>query len=264
MEFTNKTIWITGASSGIGKAVALELSHKKVHLILSARNQKELEKVAEACTKNGSTTQVVAFDLADEKSIENATAQIIEKGKPIHSLYHFGGVSQRSIASETPISIDRTLFEINFFGTVLLTKKVLPIMIHNGGGHIAVTTSIVGKFGFPYRTAYSATKHALQGFFESLRAETKHQNIKVSIIIPGRIQTNISMHALTKDGTIHQEVDKGQAEGMAVEKAAKKIVKQLGKNKKEILVGNKELLMVSIRRYIPKLYYYLSSRIEKV
>ena len=117
---------------------------------------------------------------------------VLETEKKIDGLYHFGGISQRSYANETPIEVDRKIFEINFFGTIELTKKVLPIMIENGGGQIGVTTSIVGKFGFPYRSSYAATKHALHGFFESLRAENVSNNILVSMIIPGRVKTNIS------------------------------------------------------------------------
>jgi short-subunit dehydrogenase len=135
-------------------------------------------------------------------------------------------------------------------------------MIKNGGGNIAVTSSIVGKFGFPYRSSYSATKHALQGFFESLRAENTNNNIQVSIIIPGRVQTNISINAIDKDGKAHGKMDDGQDSGITSEKAAKIICKNLKREKKEILVGGKELLMVHIRRFLPRLYYYMSSRIK--
>ena len=137
-------------------------------------------------------------------------------------------------------------------------------MIKNGGGQIAVTSSIVGKFGFPYRSSYSATKHALHGFFESLRAENKQNNIQVSIIIPGRVQTNISLNAINKDGKTHGKMDDGQDSGIPAEKAAKIICRNLKMHKKEILVGGKELLMVHIRRFLPRLYYYLSSRIKPV
>ena len=135
-------------------------------------------------------------------------------------------------------------------------------MIHNGGGQIGVTTSIVGKFGFPYRSSYAASKHALHGFFESLRAENISNKVMVSMIIPGRIKTNISVNALDKDGNIHNKMDEGQDKGMSVEKTARIIVKQLEKEKKEILVGGSELIMVHIRRFFPRLYYYLSTKVE--
>jgi short-subunit dehydrogenase len=135
-------------------------------------------------------------------------------------------------------------------------------MIENGGGQIAVTSSIVGKFGFPYRSAYSASKHALHGFFESLRAENKKNKISVSIIIPGRIKTNISVNALEKDGTAHGKMDEGQDKGKSAEATAKIICRKLKKERKEILVGGLDLMMVHIRRFFPRLYYYMSSRVK--
>ncbi len=262
MNFNKKTIWITGASSGIGQAMAIELSKEKTHLILSGRNLQALETVASGCTANGCQTTIITFDLGNEKSVKNAAKQIAEKGIKIDCLFHFGGISQRSFVSETPVSVDRKIFEINFFGTIALTKYILPQMIKNGGGYIAATSSIVGKFGFPYRSSYSASKHALHGFFESMRAENKKNNITVSVIIPGRIKTNISVNAVNKDGKTHSKMDAGQNTGMSAEKCAKIICRKLKKEKKEILVGGNELVMVHIRRFLPRLYYYLSSRVN--
>ena len=177
-------------------------------------------------------------------------------------MYHFGGISQRSFANETPLSVDRKIFEVNFFGTIGLTKKVLPLMIKNGGGQIGVTTSIVGKFGFPYRSSYSATKQALHGFFESLRSENVRHDIKISMIIPGRVKTNISLNALDKEGNAYSSMDQGQNKGKSVTKTAKIIVSKLQIEKKEILVGGSEVVMVHVRRFFPRLYYYLSSRVK--
>ena len=262
MIFTNKTIWITGASSGIGKAVTLELSKQNTNLILSDINETGLIEVAKTCEKNNCTTLVVPIDLSNEKSVESAARTVLDKKLKIDGLYQFAGISQRSLVNETPLTIDRKIFEINFFGAIALTKAVLPEMIKNGGGQIAVTSSLVGKFGFPYRSSYSATKHALHGFFESLRAENKQNNIKVSIFIPGRVRTNISLNAITKDGKTYGKMDDGQENGISPEKAAKIICRGLKRDKKEILVGGKELIMVHIRRFFPGLYYYLSSRIK--
>jgi short-subunit dehydrogenase len=262
MIFTNKTIWITGASSGIGKAVAIEFSKEKTTLILSDIDETGLAKVAASCEKNGCTTFIAPMDLSDENSVVAAAKKVFDKKLKVDCLYQFAGISQRSLVSETPLFVDRKIFEINFFGAIALTKAVLPEMIKNGGGQIAVTSSLVGKFGFPLRSSYSATKHALHGFFESLRAENKKNNILVSIFIPGRVKTNISVNAITKDGKTHGKMDAGQDTGITAEKAAKIIYKGLKKNKKEILVGGKELIMVHIRRFFPRLYYFLSSRIK--
>jgi len=262
MDFTNKTIWITGASSGIGKAVALLFSNEKTTLILSDINEFGLAEVAEACEKNGCKTLIVPIDLSNEKSVDLAAKTVLDKKMKIDCLYQFAGISQRSLVSETPLFVDRKIFEINFFGAIALTKAVLPGMIENGGGQLAVTSSLVGKFGFPYRSSYSATKHALHGFFESLRAENKQNNILVSIFIPGRVKTNISINAITKDGNSHGKMDEGQNTGISPEKAAEIIYVGLKREKKEILVGGKELIMVHIRRFLPRLYYFLSSRIK--
>lgn len=262
MIFTNKTIWITGASSGIGKAVALELSTENTNLILSDINEKGLTEVADTCKKNGCKTTIIPIDLSDEKSVNKACQSVLDEKIKVDGLYHFAGISQRSLVIETPLFVDRKIFEINFFGAVAITKAILPAMIKNGGGQIAATSSIVGKFGFPYRSSYSATKHAIHGFFESLRAENAKNNIKVSVIIPGRVQTNISINAIDKDGKTHGKMDEGQSSGITAGKAASIICRNLRKEKKEILVGGKELMMLHIRRFLPRLYYYLSSRIK--
>jgi short-subunit dehydrogenase len=262
MNFSEKNIWVTGASSGIGKAVAIELSKRKALLILSGRNEKALKDVAETCIKNGSSARILPFDLGDEKSIIAAAQTLLSEKIKIDGLYHFGGISQRSFVTETPVEVDRKIFEVNFFGTVALTKAVLPWMIENGGGQIAVTSSIVGKFGFPYRSAYSASKHALHGFFESLRAENKENNIRVSVIIPGRIKTNVSVNALNKSGKPHGKMDEGQDKGKSAEWTARKICRKLKKEHKEILVGGMDLLLVYIRRFFPPLYYYMVSKVK--
>jgi short-subunit dehydrogenase len=262
MNFTGKTLWITGASSGIGRAVAIELSLKKCHLILSSRKKEDLDRVASICNKNGSATSIIPFDLSDPVAVEQAAKTVFDNEINIDGLYHFGGISQRSYANETSIAVDRKIFEVNFFGTIELTKRILPVMIKNGGGQIAVTTSIVGKFGFPYRSSYAATKHALHGFFESVRAENVSNNILISMIIPGRVKTNISLNALDKDGNAHSKMDEGQDKGLSAEKSARIIVKKLEKEKKEILVGGSELIMVQIRRLFPRLFYYLSTKVE--
>lgn len=262
MNFNKKSIWITGASSGIGKAVALKISKEKAHLLLSGRNKEALQAVAKECESNGSKTMVLPFDLGDEESIRQVAQQVISSQIKVDALYQFGGISQRSFVSETPLFVDRKLFEVNYFGTIALTKAILPEMIKNGGGQLAVTSSIVGKFGFPYRSSYSASKHALHGFFESLRAENVQNKIRVSVIIPGRIKTNISINAINKDGKTHAKMDEGQDKGMSAERSAEIICRKLKKEKKEILVGGTEVIMVHIRRFLPFLYYRLSSRVK--
>jgi short-subunit dehydrogenase len=230
--------------------------------VLSGRDTEALEKVATDCAAKGSACTVIPFDLGDEASVRAAADAFFKQFDHIDALYHIGGISQRSRVAETPLEIDRRIMEINFFGTILLTKLVLPAMLRQGHGQIAATSSIVGKFGFPQRSAYSASKHALHGFFESLRAENASNGIKVSMIIPGRIQTNISLNALLGDGKSHGMMDEVLARGLPAGKAARIICHRLAKEKKEIHVGGKELLMVQIRRFFPALYYRMAGKMK--
>ncbi len=262
MNFSNKTIWITGASSGIGEALAVEWSQHNTNLILSARNTEKLAQLKNTCEKNGAKCMVVKLDLTAPSTIDEAAKEVFSSFATVDILINNGGISQRSLAIETDIEIDRKVFETNFWGAVYLTKKVLPYMSKNKSGHIVAISSIVGKFGFPLRTAYSASKHALQGFFDSLRAEMTPDNINVTIVSPGRISTNISVNAIDKEGRSHGVMDPGQANGMPANKCAQKIIKAVAKNKKDILVGNKELFMVYIHKWIPALYYKLASKIN--
>ncbi|MFP4447326.1 MAG: SDR family oxidoreductase [Bacteroidales bacterium] len=262
MQLTNKTIWITGASSGIGEALSIELAKKNNTLIISGRNEERLQKTRQICESNGSKTQIIPFDLSSEENVKQAAKEVLSIYPNINVLINNGGISQRSLISETSSVVDRKIMEINYFSNIMLTKMVLPYMLKNGEGQIAVTSSIVGKFGFPMRSSYSASKHALHGFYETLRQEMKKENIAVNIICPGRIKTNISYHALNKEGKEHGKLDKGQKNGMSAKKCAKKIIRGMEKNKKEIMVGGKEIIMVSLRRYFPALFYKIAGNIK--
>jgi short-subunit dehydrogenase len=263
MSFKNKICWVTGASSGIGEALCLEMAKQGAQLILSARNEEKLTRTKEECLKNGAVKCVVIpLDLSDSTSIDKAFDSFSTQFTQLDFLVNNGGISQRGLAEDTGIDVDRRVMEVNFFGAVNLTKKVLPIMLKQGSGSISVTSSVVGKFGFPLRTAYSASKHAVQGFFESLRAEVGEKGLNVSIIIAGRIKTNISLYALEADGNEHGKMDQGQENGMPAEVAAQKIASALLVGKKEILVGGEELRMLYVRRLLPFLYHKIVTRIK--
>lgn len=261
-HFKGKTIWITGASSGIGESLAHEFSKMDTLLILSGRNQRKLEEIKDNCLQNGSSILTVPFDLSDRNSIDNSVEIVLEKHGSVDLLINNGGISQRAFVRSSGLDVDQKIMSVNYFGNIALTKALLPSMLEQGYGHIAVTTSIAGKFGFPMRSAYSASKHALYGFYDTLRIELADQNIKVTMICPGRIQTNISKHALNEKGKEHGEMDDGQKNGMSSEKAARKIVKGLQSEKREILVGGKELLMLPIKRFTPWLFYKIVQKIK--
>ncbi|MBU8892261.1 MAG: SDR family oxidoreductase [Bacteroidales bacterium] len=262
MFFKNKVVWITGASSGIGEALTYEFAKQGAKLIISSNQQQELEKVKQECEKLGSECFIQFLDIAEIDKMQSITEKLINRFNKIDVLVNNAGISQRSLVIETPIDVDRKVMEIDYFGTIALTKIVLPYMVKNGGGYIAATSSISGKFGFPLRSAYSAAKHAIHGFFETLRAEVYDHNIKVLIAFPGRIKTNISLHAITKDGTAHGKMDDGLNAGISVEKCAKQYVNAIRKDKKEVLIGAKELLMVYIHKFLPKLFYKLARKIN--
>ena len=256
-----KVFWTTGASSGIGKSLAELVMLQDAKVVLSGRNKQALNAVAEQFEKS-ENVMILPFDLAKIDDANMLVEKIIAKFGRIDFLINNGGISQRSLVAETSVEVDRQVFEVNFFGNISLAKAILPLMIAQGGGHIAATSSVVGKFGFPLRSAYSASKHALHGFYESLRAENYKNNIKVSMIIPGRINTNISMNAITKDGSKHGDMDPGQANGMSAKNAANKILKGILNEKKEIVVGKIDVILIYFRRYFPSLFYYLAHKIN--
>ncbi len=263
MKFRDKTVWITGASSGIGEALSIKFAEAGANIILSSRNTEKLNILAEEISQKYMViTEVIPLDLTDSESITRAVEHVKNKFNRVDILVNNAGISQRSLVIETPVEIDRKIFEINYFGTITLTKALLPLMIKSGGGHIVVMSSVVGKFGISLRSAYSASKHALHGFFETLRCELNDKNIKVTIVCPGRILTNISLNAVTKDGSLYGKMDKGQAQGLAAEVMANRILRAVRKNRKELISGGKEIIMVYIHRFLPWLYYNLSSRVK--
>lgn len=260
--FTGRVVWITGASSGIGEALVKAFAEGGSRVIASSNDGAGLERVKEECSGKRGTVAAVTFDLSDTSDIRTLVDNVIQKEGRVDMLLNIGGISQRALLKETPLWLDRRIMEINYFGTVALTKAVLPHMIAAGGGHIAATSSISGRFGFPLRSAYSASKQALHGFFETLLLEHHTDNIRVSVIIPGRVQTAISLHALTAAGREHGKMDDGQRGGVTPGKAAQQIIRGLSRNRREILVGSSELLMLWIRKYLPALFFRIAGRIK--
>ncbi len=260
--FKGKVVWITGASSGIGEALVHGFLKRGALIIASSNDKAGLERVKASCGAASERVRTAPFDLIDTSEVEKLTEKIISEFGKIDFLLNIGGISQRARVDETPMWLDRKIFEINYFGTIALTKAVLPYMISNKTGHILATSSITGRFGFPLRSAYSASKQALHGFFETLYLENKKNNIRTSVIIPGRVRTNISVHALDSEGKEHGRMDEGQSGGIVPDKAAEIIVRGIIRNKREILVGGSELLMLYIRRYLPWLFFRIADKVK--
>lgn len=230
-------------------------------MILSSRNVQELERVRQSCPFPD-RCRIVPLDLASPDTLDVAAQTVLKQFGHVDILINNGGISQRSLVAETPLEIDRKIMQVDYFSGVQLTKSVLPSMLERKQGHLVVISSIVGVFGFPQRSAYSAAKHAIHGFYETLRAENQQNGIKVTVVCPGRILTNVSLHALRADGKEYGIMDHAQANGISAEECARRIMKAIRKNKKEIYVCRKDVLMVYFRRYIPALYYKLVGKVK--
>jgi short-subunit dehydrogenase len=253
MDWDDKIVWITGASSGIGEALAYSLARRGARLILSARGEDRLREVRAACA-SPENHLVLPLDLAAPATLGPAVERALAQAGRVDILVHSGGVSQRSLVRDTPIEVDRRIMEINFFGTVALTKAVLPAMLARKSGRFVVISSLVGKLGTPLRSGYSASKHALHGFFDSLRAELWRDGIAVTLVCPGFIRTAITLNALTRDGSPQGTMDRAQEHGMAPEVCAERIVRAVERGRDEVLVGGRERYAAYLKRFLPGLF----------
>lgn len=253
--FKDKVVWITGASSGIGEALAYQSAKQGAKLILSARRESELQRVKKACQLPENDILVLPLDLEEHDQLQQKTAQALAHFGRIDILINNGGISQRSMIINTDLSVYKRLVDIDYLGTVALSKAVLPVFVKQKSGHFAVVTSLMGKFASPKRSGYCGAKHALHGFFDALRMEHQDDNIKVTILCPGFIHTNISVNALTSDGSTQNKMDTATGSGMSPEQCAIKIISAIENNKMEALIGGKETLAVYIKRFFPKLLH---------
>ena len=262
VSFKNKVVWITGASSGIGESLAEAFAKEGARVIISSHEPEELDRVKARLSSISKEVHPVVFNLGDPKAVEAAATKVLKEFGRVDVLMNNGGISQRSLVAETPLEIDRRLMEIDYFAGVILAKAVLPGMIERGEGYFGVTSTIAGKFGFPMRSAYSAAKHALFGFYESLLAENHRHGIRVTLFSPGRVRTNISLHAVDKEGKERGVMDPGQANGISPEACARKMVRSMKKGRRDVLIGGSELAMVYIYKYMRRLYYRMVRRMS--
>jgi short-subunit dehydrogenase len=266
VNLENKVIWITGASSGIGEALAKALVSEDAILILSARRENELERVKKDCGEgHADRIFLLPFDVTDQENLESITQKAWNIMGRIDILINNAGISQRSLAVDSVPEVDRQLFAVNYFGPVSITKYILPHFMEQGNGHIVVIGSIAGLIYSPKRSSYSATKYAVEGFFNTLRAELYKTDIKVTIVNPGYIQTNISYNALDGSGNKFNQQSPGQAKGIPADVCADKIVKAIKLQKRSVkIAGLKERLGVFMHRFFPGIYAKLIPRISAV
>ena len=252
----NKTVWITGASSGIGEALAYQFAKEGAKLILSARRENELQRVAKATGLADSDVLVLSMDMLEFDKFPEKVKAVIEHFGQIDFIVQNAGVSQRSYVKDTKFQVYRDLMELDFFSVVSFTQALLPYLTERKSGHFIVISSIAGKIGVPLRGGYGAAKHAIIAFFDSLRAEVWQDNINVTTICPGYIKTQISFNALDSSGNKHGKMDDNQANGMTAEVFAKKAIKAIVANKKEVYIGGAyEVMGVYLKRFLPSLVY---------
>lgn len=250
--YKNKVVWITGASSGIGEALAYEFSRQGARLVLSARRAEVLDDVRARCI-NAEQHLVLPLDMTDSASMPRHVVTVLKKFGQIDVLINNAGISQRSLIKDTPLAIDRRVMELDFFGPVALTKAVLPSMLARGQGQMVAVSSIVGLVATPYRSAYAAAKHAIVGFYDALRAEVFDAGVSVSIIFPGFVRTNVSLSAITADGSVHGQIDEQQETAMPADEFARRAVVALAKGETRIIIAGKEKLAVWLGRLSPEL-----------
>jgi dehydrogenase/reductase SDR family protein 7B len=260
-HFTAKVVWITGASSGIGEALAYELARRGAKLVLSARREPLLERVRGQCER-ASEHMIVPLDLCDTERMPAAVAEVLERHGRIDILINTGGISQRSTVSETTLDVDRRIMDVNYLGTVAMTKAALPSMLARGRGQVVVISSLMGKIHTPMRSAYAASKHALHGFFGCLRAEVHDRGVHVCVICPGYVHTEITKHALTGDGSTFDQMGDAQSKAMSAEQFARRCADAIAQRVNDKMIGGPEVWAARFAPLLPRLYDYLVRRVK--
>lgn len=257
-----KVVWITGASSGIGKALAAECALQGAQVVLSARRLDELEKVRISLL-NPDHHISVAMDITDEAQVRHAYEQVLEEKGRIDWLINNAGLSQRALIADTSMQTERAIMEIDYFSQVFLTKLDLPTFLAQKSGRIAYISSVAGLLGTQYRASYSAAKAAIHMWANSLRAEVAQDGVNVSVIFPGFVKTNVSFNALNGAGKAQAHQDEAIENGLEADDFAQKTVSALLKGQEYIVVGGrKEKLGVLVSRLSPSTLYKMIRKMK--
>jgi dehydrogenase/reductase SDR family member 7B len=252
----NKKVWIVGASRGIGASLAHAFNERGAFTILSSRDSNQLIQLQKSLIQP-EMSAILPLDLTDPLSISRAIAQFLDTWEHCDVMVHCGGISQRATSMETTIDTTRKIFESNFFGHIQLTQGMLPQMVSRKSGKLIVISSLSGKWGFYLRSSYSASKHALHGYYDSVRMETEKSGISIHLVTPGFIATDISLHAIDSSGESAGVMDKNQLTGISPDECARQIIIGVEKNKSEFGVGGKEMLSLFLNRYFPRFFQKL-------
>ena len=255
MKLENKTIWITGASSGVGEGMATVFHREGADIIISARREAELERVKAACTAGPGGVHILPFDITNAKQRSDAARKVLGEFERLDVLVNNAGIGQRSAAMDTQLDVDRRIMEVDFFAPVALTKLVLPRMIGQKSGHLVVTSSVAGKHAVPHHSAYCAAKHALHGYFDTLRVEHLHDNIDVTLLVIAGIRSNVFRHALTGDGSEYGPSNWDDRNGITAEECAERVVTGMLNRDYELVIGIEAALQaMKIREKDPRAF----------
>lgn len=254
-KYDEKVIWITGASGGLGRELAIALASYNVKLILSARQDDKLKETQRLANLTADRCLIAPLDLMQikEEQIEMLGDRILLKFGRLDLIIHNASLSQRSLAHETLNEVDRKIMETNFFGPVKMTKYILPTLLKSPAPQVVIISSLAAKFGVPLRSAYSAAKHALHGFFESMKLELSQQ-LKVTFFILGGVKTESAMHALNADGSTHNQLDIWHERNMPADKCALEIIKLIHSSKDEHVIGKIEKLGLWLKTHFPAIH----------
>jgi short-subunit dehydrogenase len=257
--FKDKRIWITGASSGIGREITLQLIDSASEIIISARNENALNALRHE-SGHPEKIRIVCMDQSSPESVSKACEKVLASQSVPNIVFCNGGVSQRAKAIDTEEEVERYIFETNYFSQILIVKRMIQSRRDGGLLHFVVTSSLLGKWGFPLRSSYAATKHALHGYFDSLRMETRHSGVKITLVLPGFINTPISIHAMNEGGKSSGTMDGNQAGGISADECARRILSGVAAGKREFAVGGNETFGVMLRRFFPDLFDVVLNR----
>jgi len=264
MDFNGKVVWITGASSGIGRELARQFSVLGAKLILTARSEPGLEQTRAACA-NPDEHKILPIDLGDYHNATDWVAEALNLFGCVDVLINNAGVSQRGKVYTTGIDVDESLMKINYFSPVALSKALMPHFMERESGYYVAISSVAGKLGAPRRTSYSATKHAIVGFFDSFRNEMAPYGVNVSVICPGYVKTPIASNALNEKNEAANEVDPDIENGMPVSTAVRKMIHALQREQPEVLIATgMPWLGYHLRRLIPNTFHRLMPKIVPV
>lgn len=263
MDLKEKVIWITGASSGIGRSLALLVGRRGGYLILSARNTEKLAQVRQALP-DPERAAILPLDLGEPETMPRAVSEALGTFGRVDILVNNAGVSQRSYIRDTGMEVYEKLMRVNYLGTVALTKALLPHFIARKSGHYAVVTSLMGKFGSPLRSGYCGAKHALHGFFDVLRMEHQKDGVRVSMICPGFVRTDVARNALVGDASQQGRQDRATEKGMDPDRFAEKMLRAIERGSWESYIGGREVVGVWLKRFFPRLLHRVVLRSEVV